>query len=132
MQSVILNKVNDIIKSDPLLKMLPVQVTALMKGSVTISMLVDNEKHTNSEGFIYNGILFTLVDLVIGVAILTSGYLVKTNDLHVNLVPNVVQTDMVIALGKIIIITDHLIVVEAEIKDEKQRVIAVAQGSYII
>lgn len=51
------------------------KVTALMEGSVTMSMLIENEKHTNPEGFIHNGILFKLADLVMEVAILTAGAL---------------------------------------------------------
>ncbi|WP_288186195.1 PaaI family thioesterase [uncultured Sporomusa sp.] len=127
-----LNQINDIIKSDPLLQALKVQVTALTEGSVTMSMLVESEKHTNPEGFIHNGILFRLVDLAMGGAILTTGYFVRTNSISISLVPNALQSDKVIAAGTMIAKRDSFIVAEAKIMDEKKRLFAKAQGSYLI
>jgi len=109
-----------------------IHISALSEGEATLTMPVDNEIHTNVYGIVHGGSLFTLVDSVMGVAGLTTGNLVVTNDVSIRFISNSKKGNMLTASGKIVHKGKDMIITEAEIRDKRQRLFVKAQGSYFL
>ena len=126
------NQIKEIFKDNPLSSMMGIHISALSDGEVTLTMPVDSEIHTNVYGIVHGGSLFTLVDSVMGVAGLTTGNLVVTNDVSIRFISNSKKGNILTASGKIIHKGKDMIITEAEIRDKRQRLLVKAQGSYFL
>lgn len=112
--------------------MMDINITVPEEGEVTLTMPVANEIHTNVYGFVHGGTLFTLVDSVMGIAGLTTGHLVVTNDISIRFMTNAKKGNVLTAYGRIIHKGKDNIITEAEIRDKRQRLLVKAQGSYFM
>lgn len=67
-----------------------------------------------------------------GIAGLTTGYLVVTNDINIRFMTNAKKGNILTAKGRIIHKGKDNIITEAEIRDKRQRLLVKAQGSYFM
>ena len=125
-------RIEDIFKDNPLSTMMEIQITSLEDCHVALTMAIAAEIHTNVYGFVHGGTLFTLVDSVMGIAGLTTGHLVVTNDVNIRFITNAKKGNVLTATGRIIHQGKDNIITEAEIRDKRQRLLVKAQGSYFM
>lgn len=126
------NRVEEIFRDNPLSSMMDMNITALEEGAATLTMPIAKEIHTNVYGFVHGGTLFTLVDSVMGIAGLTTGYFVVTNDINIRFMTNAKKGNVLTATGRIIHKGKNNVITEAEIQDKRQRLLVKAQGSYFM
>lgn len=126
------NRIGEIFRDNPLSSMMNINITDLEEGKVMLTMPIANEIHTNVYGFVHGGTLFTLVDSVMGIAGLTTGHLVVTNDINIRFMTNAKKGNVLTATGWIIHKGKDNIITEAEIRDKRQRLLVKAQGSYFM
>jgi acyl-CoA thioesterase len=132
MESWLRERVEVIFKENPISSMMDIQIAALEVGEVTLTMPIGSEIHTNVYGFVHGGVLFTLVDSVMGIAGLSTGNLVVTSDISIRFITNSKKGNMLTASGRIIHQGKNAIITEAEIRDKRGRLLVKAQGSYFI
>ncbi|MDR3565985.1 MAG: PaaI family thioesterase [Negativicutes bacterium] len=125
-------RVEEIFKDNPLSSMMEINIVTLCEGEVTLTMPIAGLIHTNVYGFVHGGALFTLVDSVMGIAGLTTGNLVVTNDINIRFITNAKKGNILTATGRIIHKGKDNIIAEAEIRDKRQRLLVKAQGSYFM
>lgn len=125
-------RVQEIFSDNPLSTMMDISIVKLEYGEAALSMPVSGEIHTNVYGLVHGGTLFTLVDSVMGVAALTSGHLVVTDDINIRFITNAKKGNQLTAVGRIIHRGRDRIITEAEIRDKRQRLLVKAQGSYFV
>ncbi len=132
MESWLVERIEEIFHANPLSTMMDITILDLNNNSVTLTMPIGKEIHTNVYGFVHGGSLFTLVDSVMGIAGLTTGNLVVTSDISIRFITNAKKGNILTAVGRIIHKGKDTIITEAEIYDRRQRLLVKAQGSYFI
>ena len=132
MESWLVERIEEIFHANPLSTMMDITILDLNNNSVTLTMPIGKEIHTNVYGFVHGGSLFTLVDSVMGIAGLTTGNLVVTSDISIRFITNAKKGNILTASGRIVHKGKDTIITEAEIHDRRQRLLVKAQGSYFI
>ena len=66
-----------------------ITIDAVRYGEATLSLVVDNTKHTNQYGFTHGGALEALADIALGVACATVGKRVMTLSFNMNFIKNI-------------------------------------------
>lgn len=132
MESRLMDQIISIFKSNPLSTLLDIHIVDLADRSATMTMTIADHIHPNAYGLIHGGTLFTLADSVMGVAGLTTGHLVVTNDINIRFVSNSKRSKKLTAIGKLIHIGQTSVIAEAEIRDNRQRLLVIARGSYAL
>jgi uncharacterized protein (TIGR00369 family) len=128
----LIDQIKEIFQANPLSAMMEISILDLQENSVTLTMPISKEIHTNVYGFVHGGSLFTLVDSVMGIAGLTTGNLVVTSDISIRFITNAKKGNILSACGRIVHKGKDTIIAEAEIYDRRQRLLVKAQGSYFI
>ena len=128
----LIEQIKEIFQANPLSAMMEISILDLKENSVTLTMPISKEIHTNVYGFVHGGSLFTLVDSVMGIAGLTTGNLVVTSDISIRFITNAKKGNILSACGRIVHKGKDTIITDAEIYDRRQRLLVKAQGSYFI
>jgi len=74
----------EVYRGNPFICYLDINIDAVKCGEATLSLIVDDEKHTNQYGFTHGGALESLADIALGVACATVGKRVMTLSFNMN------------------------------------------------
>jgi uncharacterized protein (TIGR00369 family) len=129
-------QLRDAFHEAPLHKLLGLNITELGPDGVTVEMPV-RESAFNSTGNLHGGSLATLIDVAAGTAAaIGSGFqpgrqTIVTADLHVRYLGRP-KGDLVRATAKVLKAGRQLVVVECQVTDDQDRIIAVSDFSSMI
>ncbi len=79
----------EVYRGNPFICYLDITIDAVKCGEATLSLVVDNAKHTNQYGFTHGGALESLADIALGVACATVGKRVMTLSFNMNFIKNI-------------------------------------------
>lgn len=79
----------DVYKGNHFISYCGITIDAVRCGEATLSLVVDDEKHTNQYGFAHGGALEALADIALGVACATVGKRVMTLSFNMNFIKNI-------------------------------------------
>ena len=79
-----LSILRDVYKDNQFISYCGITIDAVKCGEATLSLVVDNTKHTNQYGFTHGGALEALADIALGVACETVGKRVMTLSFNMN------------------------------------------------
>lgn len=88
------------------------------------------EKHLNPLGIAHGGVLFSLMDITMGMAARTVGKQVVTLEMNINYVSPANLVDKVKAIGKIVHAGNKTTVAVCEAYTEEGRLLAVARETF--
>ncbi len=98
-----MQQVMQLVNENPFIKMLNIEVTGLEPGrgqsclEITVS-----PRHLNPQGTLHGGVLSSMADIAMGVAIRTLGKVGVTVNLHTNFLAPGRLGDRVVARGKVV------------------------------
>jgi acyl-CoA thioesterase len=130
MEKWLMDRIEEIFLNNPLSTAMDIQIASLDVGKVTLTMPKTSHIHSNYYGLIHGGSLFTLVDSAMGIAGLTTGNFVVTSDIGIRFITNSKREQVLTAAGRIIYKGKDVVIVEAEIRDRRQRLLVKAHGNY--
>ena len=107
-------------RGNALMPVLKLKIETVSDGSVTVSMPIDFEIHTNHWLGVHGGALATLADSVGGIACASIGKIAQTLNMNINYISNTKGMGSVIGIGKIAHAGQSTIVVHTQIKDDKE------------
>ncbi len=79
----------DVYKGNQFISYCGITIDAVKCGEATLSLVVDDTKHTNQYGFTHGGALEALADIALGVACATVGKRVMTLSFNMNFIKNI-------------------------------------------
>ena len=79
----------DVYKGNQFISYCGITIDSVKCGEATLSLIVDDTKHTNQYGFTHGGALETLADIALGVACATVGKRVMTLSFNMNFIKNI-------------------------------------------
>lgn len=79
----------DVYKNNHFISYCGITIDAVKCGEATLSLTVDDTKHTNQYGFTHGGALEAIADIALGVACATVGKRVMTLSFNMNFIRNV-------------------------------------------
>lgn len=123
---------NGIYDRNPFVHLLDMNIVAICEGEAEISMPVNPEKHTNLYNSLHGGAAASLADTVMGVACATMGNRVVTIELNINYIRNASADEVVHAIGKVIHCGRQTMVVEAEIFNTANKLVAKSRATFMI
>jgi acyl-CoA thioesterase len=116
-------------KSTNFHQLIGVHVAELGKGYAVTKMEIE-EKHLNPLGIAHGGVLFSLMDITMGMAARTVGKQVVTLEMNINYVSPANLVDKVKAIGKIVHAGNKTTVAVCEAYTEEGRLLAVARETF--
>ena len=79
----------DVYKGNQFISYCGITIDSVKCGEATLSLVVDDTKHTNQYGFTHGGALEALADIALGVACATVGKRVMTLSFNMNFIKNI-------------------------------------------
>ena len=79
----------DVYKGNQFISYCGITIDDVKYGEATLSLIVDDTKHTNQYGFTHGGALEALADIALGVACATVGKRVMTLSFNMNFIKNI-------------------------------------------
>lgn len=113
-------------------KLLGMRITKLGEDQAELSMSINADKHTNVYAIAHGGALASLADTVMGVACSTTGKRVVTLEMNMNFIKEVRSQAEIKASGKVIHNGKSTMIVEAEIIDSDNNLIAKGRGTFLV
>ncbi|WP_029688578.1 PaaI family thioesterase [Thermoanaerobacter sp. A7A] len=110
-------------------QLIGVHVAELGKGYAVTKIEIE-EKHLNPLGIAHGGVLFSLMDITMGMAARTVGKQVVTLEMNINYVSPANLVDKVKAIGKIVHAGNKTTVAVCEAYTEEGRLLAVARETF--
>ncbi|SMB89180.1 acyl-CoA thioesterase [Desulfonispora thiosulfatigenes DSM 11270] len=104
-------------------------VSSLGKGEAEIEIPVQ-KKHFNSLNIVHGGVVFSLADTVMGMAINTMDTDCVTIDAQINYIKSGKAGDVIRAKGEVLKLGRKIIVTRAEVYNQKDEMLAVLNGTY--
>ncbi|GAB6179151.1 hypothetical protein JCM14036_04700 [Desulfotomaculum defluvii] len=115
---------------NPFAKMLNIEITELNVGESCIEITV-LPHHLNPHGTLHGGVISTLADIAMGVAVRTLGKLGMTINLNTNFIAAALLGERVTARGKVVHEGSSVISVECTLSKEKD-VLARSTGLWYV
>lgn len=112
-------------------KYLGMEIVDVHEGEARVSMFV-TYKHTNIRGVIHGGALMSLADMAMGLACASLGRRIVTLDLNINFIGRTKEGDTVTASTKVIHHDKTTIIVEGDITDRKEKLLAKTRGTFFV
>ena len=84
-----LDILRDVYKGNQFISYCGITIDSVKCGEATLSLVVDDTKHTNQYGFTHGGALEALADIALGVACATVGKRVMTLSFNMNFIKNI-------------------------------------------
>jgi len=109
--------------------MIKMYVTALGSGEAILEIVIEQE-HLNPRNIAHGGITFSLADTAMGMVIRTFNYDSVTVASNINFLKPVYKNDTLKAVGKIVDLGKKIMIVRAEVVNQKKEKIAVARGTF--
>ncbi|VBB06309.1 Hypothetical protein LUCI_1539 [Lucifera butyrica] len=122
----------EIYDRNPFVKLLDISVVKFQEGMAELSMPVISGKHTNLHGFAHGGSLFSLADTAMGAACGSLGKRVVTLTMSMNFVKSAGPGEVARSIGRVIHNGRTTMVVEAEIFDANEKLLAKATGTFFV
>jgi acyl-CoA thioesterase len=114
-------------------RLLGMKLTVLQEGQVEYRLTV-NPEHLATPGFLHGGVMTTVLDACMGAGALTlvakNNQVVSTIEMHVNFLQSAKLGEELVATSKIIRQGKKVIFMQAEIKNESNITIAVANATF--
>ncbi len=126
------NRLQAIYHDNPFVVLLEMKIIAMDAGRVTMSMPIILGKHTNMHQIAHGGAIASLADTAMGIACGTIDQKVVTVDMNINLVRRANPGGLIYAHSKVIYQGKQTLVVEAEIVDEKEELLAKSRGTFFV
>ncbi len=79
----------EVYRGNPFIGYCGITIDAVKCGEATLSLVVDDAKHTNQYGFTHGGALEALADIALGVACATVGKRVMTLSFNMSFIKNI-------------------------------------------
>ena len=128
----LLKEVNAFVsEQNPFIRMLNIQVTNISNGKAEATMPV-MELHTNIHKTVHGGAIATLADTVMGLTCATVDKRVVTIDMSINYIRSVGAPNTLKAIGMLLHAGHNTMVVEAEVLDVCNKLIAKARGTFFV
>lgn len=89
----------DIYKGNQFISYCGITIDSVRCGEATLSLVVDDTKHTNQYGFTHGGALEALADIALGVVCATVGKRVMTLSFNMNFIKNIHAGERAIAVA---------------------------------
>lgn len=131
-QTSIKNHLLEIYAKNAFVHLLQMQLAELEEGRATITMPIDESKHTNLYQTAHGGALAALADTAMGVACSTTGKKVVTLEMNMNYIRTAKATETITAIGRVIHNGSRTMVAEAEIADSAGNLILKARGTFFV
>lgn len=117
--------IREIYKKNPFIEdFLKVRIDEIHNGSAVVSMYIEPDKHFNHRGIIHGGVLEALADCTLGVTGASVSAVVSTLQFSMNFIANCRGAGRVYASCKIRHHGRTTMVMEVEVTDENQRLLA--------
>lgn len=123
---------NEAYDKNPYLRLLEMKINQLEKGKAILSMPIIANKHTNLYGVVHGGAVASLADTAMGVACATLGNRVVTIDMNINYIRSGQAGTAIIGVGEVIHAGRHTMVVDCEIRDDQDNLLAKARGTFYV
>jgi acyl-CoA thioesterase len=108
-------------------------ITIHDEGVVSYALNI-NPSHLATPGFVHGGVLTTLLDATMGAGALTlvadEGQVVSTIEMQTNFISSAKINNQLIATSKVVRKGKKVIFMQAEIRDDQDHLIAIANGSF--
>lgn len=127
----VFKKISDIDENMPFQKFIGYNLSEVGAG-YAIARIDLQPKHLNSIHIAHGGLLFTLLDGVMGTAAMTFGNDCVTLEMKINYIKSGKPGSTLDAVGKILHKGKKTIVAEGKITDEAKKLIACATGTYFV
>lgn len=121
---------NSILQDTPAWKLVEMEITALDHGRAEMVLEV-KDKHLNPSGVCHGGIIATLADTVMGVALRTMGVIGTTMEMNINYMVPVNKGEKIIAKGEVLRKGKSTAVIKADLF-VKDNMVAVSRSTYYI
>lgn len=125
--------VNEIIRLhniNPFAIHLGIKIDGLAEGCCRL-LLSAEEKCTNPYGGLHGGVLATLADISMGIALRTAGLQPVTAELTVNYLGQTGAGELLITEGRVVHRGNTLILTESTVKSSDDRTLAMAKGVFM-
>ena len=119
--------------SGALAEFLGVAIETMAEGHACFSLAVRHE-HMNPNGAVHGGVVYTLVDYAMGGALfstLSPGQRCATLEIKINYLAAVTE-GRIRAAARVVERTKRIGVLEARVHDDKDRVVALATGTFYV
>jgi len=126
----LVDKVLNIFNNSHFSKFVGVEIVALGNGLCRITCPVKGDL-LNSYNGVHGGVMATLADVSMGLAVATHGRKTVTAELNVNYLAQAVEGEVLVAEGRVVHQGDTLLVAECSISNSSDRLIAIARGMYV-
>lgn len=110
--------------------MLKITLTALGPGRAVMETPI-GENHINPQNVAHGGVAFSLADTAMGMSIRTYDRFGVTIDMCINYLKSAKLGDILTATGRVVHLGEKIIVVEADVVNQKNELVAVTRGTYI-
>lgn len=117
---------------NPFVNLLKMEIGEIGEGQAEILMPVLHELHTNLYGVAHGGALASLADTAMGVACATTGKRVVTLELNMNYLHGPTAQPTIRAIAKVIHNGARTMVVECEVLDQKNALLAKARATFFV
>ncbi len=117
----------------PLAAVLGIRRVSMANGRATFALTV-RDAHMNPHGVVHGGVVYTLVDYAMGGAVtsgLAAGETCATIEVQINYLAAATGGDIVAEAG-VLGRAPRVAVLEARVRDDTGRLLAVATGTYVI
>jgi len=117
---------------NPYINLLEITITSLGEGQAELSMPIHVDKHTNLYRVAHGGALASLADTAMGIACATTGKQVVTLEMNLNFIKSAAPQSDVKAMARIIHNGKSTIIVEGELVDGQNNLIAKSRGTFFV
>lgn len=117
---------------NPFVHSLKMEIVDVGAGRAELTMPVIQELHTNLYGVAHGGSVASVADTAMGVACATLGKRVVTLELNINFLRGATVQPAVRAIGTVIHDGSRTMVVECEVLDQKNELIAKARATFFV
>ena len=116
--------IREMYKNNCFMNQFGVEIGEITCGSAVVSIKLDPAKHFNHRGICHGGVFTALADSVLGVTGASVGAVVATLNFSMNFIRNVHGAERISVKSSIRHHGRTTMVIEAELRDEKERLMA--------
>lgn len=129
-----MNLIDQYIANNKYGKLLGMNFSILEPGLVNYSLLI-NENHLATPFTAHGGCIASLLDATMGVGALSlvssKNQVVATVEMKINFIKGAVLNDQLLATSKVVKNGNKIIVMQAEIRNEKNELLALSSGTFM-
>lgn len=126
------NKLTNVYAHNPFVNLLDMKIVDLRDGMAEVTMPVVFDKHTNLYSVAHGGAVASLADTAMGVACATTGNRVVTIDMNINYIKSAERETIIRATATVLHKGRTTMVVETDLKDNDNALIAKARGTFYV